>query len=491
MARKLILENLMKLAQGIGANPNKFMGTRTNITFLGKGPQKNPLFQRYLPGLENATTKNLGSRDALIEATEDAMGFASAGKLNDIQLKILTENLTGINKILNPPVLPSASVTPIRSGITSVRTSSEAPTFKVSNEQFRKQLADDLGSRLPEPGPGDVAAFTKALDQKTGVSRAIARNLLLKDTRLKLKPEELFMLKEGKGEPLDLMKKYYGGSMSAYDDFLNNVNLQAGRPDEFAEMILKHVKLIPQFAEGGLADVLQAPRRGYAEGGWSPGAGRDEIGYQSTHPSFFEDLINKASFFTKKDYDKVRYEEPTGKYATERWGKGEAPLAEATEDDEIVSYMGKLVPGETEKNLGKVKTLAHEKLHLLWEDPEVVATMPPWVQEQLIKAKYLWATYEQTGDEADYRKFMEVSSGIPLDWDKPSTGGGDTTGEELYTRFMENKYFPKGESDVGPWGDRIYFDKILKEHWDPYAEKFEKLMKSRKAKGGLARILEV
>ena len=49
MARKLILENLMKLAQGIGANPSKFMGTKTNISFLGKGPTKNPLFQRPVP----------------------------------------------------------------------------------------------------------------------------------------------------------------------------------------------------------------------------------------------------------------------------------------------------------------------------------------------------------------------------------------------------------------------------------------------------------
>ena len=255
MARKLILENLMKLAQGIGANPSKFMGTKTNISFLGSGPTKNPLFQRPLAGIDNASMKQLGP--GMIPAVENAMGYATAGKLNDIQLKILTENLTGINKILNPPVLPSASVTPIRSGITSVRTSSEAPTFKVSNEQFRKQLADDLGSRLPEPGPGDMAAFSKALDTQTGMSRAIARNLLLKDTRLKIEPEELLMLRTGKGEPLDLMKKYYGGSMSAYDDFLNQVNLQAGRPDEFAEMILKHVKLIPQFAEGGLAGILE------------------------------------------------------------------------------------------------------------------------------------------------------------------------------------------------------------------------------------------
>ena len=113
------------------------------------------------------------------------------------------------------------------------------------------------GSRLPEPGPGDIAAFRGALDQQTGMSRAIARNLLLKDTRLKLSSEDLFMLKEGKGEPLDLMRKYYGQSMGAYDDFLNQVDITAARPDEFAEMILKHVRLVPQFAHGGLARILE------------------------------------------------------------------------------------------------------------------------------------------------------------------------------------------------------------------------------------------
>ena len=37
MARKLIIDNLMKLAQSIGANPNKYMGTKQNINFLGTG----------------------------------------------------------------------------------------------------------------------------------------------------------------------------------------------------------------------------------------------------------------------------------------------------------------------------------------------------------------------------------------------------------------------------------------------------------------------
>ena len=306
MARRFTLELIMDLATKIGANPAK-LASRGNVSFLGKGPQKNPLFQRPLPGLERATSANLGSRDALIEATEDAMSFANAGKLNDIQLKILTENLGGINKILNPPVLPSAQMIkfPTRdTGIGSLGRDAKFSDFfgyprnpsgkrmstgeliewqktnpkayaewraamkkqaDASAKKIESRLSPEViaerskrtTSMLPEPGTGDMAAFTGALNMQTGMSRAIARNLLLKDTRLKLKPEDLFMLKEGKGEPLDLMKKYYGQSITNYDDFLNQVNLEAARPDQFADMILKHVKLIPEFAEGGLARILE------------------------------------------------------------------------------------------------------------------------------------------------------------------------------------------------------------------------------------------
>jgi hypothetical protein len=238
MARKFTLELIMDLATRIGANPTKAL-SRSNVSFLGKGPQQNPLFQRPLPGLENATEANLGKPETLFKAVEDAVGWMKDGKLNSIQSEILGRNLTGIEKIINPPPLPMATVSqfPKRgSGITSTQ------PYK---------------SMLPEPGPGDAAAYAGALDMQTGMSRAIARNLLLKDTRLNLKPEDLFMLKEGKGEPLDMMRKYYGESMHLYDDFLNSVNIEAARPDEFAEMILKNIKLIPQFAGGGLAKILE------------------------------------------------------------------------------------------------------------------------------------------------------------------------------------------------------------------------------------------
>ena len=267
MARKVILETLFNLAKGIGANPSKWTGTRTNITFLGKGPTKNPLFQGPLQGLESASEAKLGPREKIIEAVEDAMGFASANKLNDIQLKALTVNLESLNKVYNPPVLPMASVTDIAPGIEGLR---RFP--KESHKFFGRPLKDkdfaeidELVKRgklppaeggFPEPGSAGVTAM---LDQKTGMSRAIAREILQKDVRLNLRPEELYSLRTGAQDvdPIDLMVKYYGRSMENFDEFLNSVNVEAAAPAEFAEMVLKNVRLIPQFAEGGLARILE------------------------------------------------------------------------------------------------------------------------------------------------------------------------------------------------------------------------------------------
>ena len=126
---------------------------------------------------------------------------------------------------------------------------------------MKKGLRTFPGSKLPEPGIGEAAAYKAALEQKTGMSRAIARQILQQDTRLKLKPEELFMLKEGKGEPLDLMRRYYGDTgMAAYDDFLNKTQeygLRYKGVKEAATDVLASVELIPKFASGGLARILE------------------------------------------------------------------------------------------------------------------------------------------------------------------------------------------------------------------------------------------
>ena len=276
MARKFILENLMKLAQSIGANPKNFMGTRTNITFLGKGPQRNPLFQSPVPGLETASEASLGPRESIIGAVEDAMGFASAGKLNDIQLQALTLNLKNIYKVYNPPVLPMASVTDIAPGIAGLkRFPRETQKFmgrplkdkdfsEIDRMVMEGKIPDARGRTwdLKAPGTG-TGNLQGALDAKTGMSRAIARQILQQDTRLKLKPEELYSLRTGKGEPLELMRKYYGNSMANLDAFMDDVvsrppiNIRDMNIRDIATRALSEVELIPQFARGGLAGILE------------------------------------------------------------------------------------------------------------------------------------------------------------------------------------------------------------------------------------------
>ena len=54
------------------------------------------------------------------------------------------------------------------------------------------------------------------------------------------------------------MRKYYGNSMLNLDSFLNDV---IPRPNmnikDIASRVLSEVELIPQFAEGGLARILE------------------------------------------------------------------------------------------------------------------------------------------------------------------------------------------------------------------------------------------
>ena len=281
MARQLVLQNLMKLAQGIGANPQKFMGTLNNITFLGKGPTKNPLFQGPLRGIESATEAQLGSRESIIEAVEDAMGFATANKLNSIQIRALELNLEGLNKIYNPPVLPSASVTNIAPGIEGLRRFPKE-THKFMGRPLKDKDFAEIDRLVAEgklpPAPPMMGAVD--IPQKTHSARATMIRLLDVHAggqegvgitlREMMSPQELKWLMEGgggtKGDPITLFTKFYGnaatrslpteGTPAVIDAFARRL-IQAKdtmgrrvddpffRPEEI------------DFAHGGLAGILR------------------------------------------------------------------------------------------------------------------------------------------------------------------------------------------------------------------------------------------
>jgi len=303
MAKQLVLKNLMKLAQGIGANPQKFIGTRTNISFLGKGPTKNPLFQGPLRGIESATEAQLGPRESIIEAVEDAMGFATANKLNSIQIRALELNLEGINKIYNPPVLPMASVTDMVPGIEGLRRFPKE-THKFMGRPLKdkdfieiEKLAKEgkLGHQNPEmygkaePGSTMAQAIDESvnikpglkffdgaeLPQKTYAARATMYKLLDMEAgqggltlREIMSPQDLKMLLEGgggvKGDMIAMFAKYFGNAATKQLPSVTAPGVIA----EFATQVIRKKDSLGRgindpffrpedFAHGGLARILE------------------------------------------------------------------------------------------------------------------------------------------------------------------------------------------------------------------------------------------
>ena len=96
------------------------------------------------------------------------------------------------------------------------------------------------------------------------------------------------------------------------------------------------------------------------------------------------------------------------------------------------------------KDIDKAKIALHELRHKsIMEDQNLFKTQPEWVQRS------------------------EGAGYLPK---------GGVTGHELYNRFLDKRYYPP-EEDPSP--NDPYFDKILKDYWEPYAQDYEKTAKRR------------
>jgi hypothetical protein len=104
MARRIIIGEILNLIKGLGGNPSKFMGTKSNINFLGKGP-KEALFQGQID-IDGLVRSGFPIERVITEA-ETAGGYAAANKLNDLQLKRLKDNLVTLQKAYKPEQIPN------------------------------------------------------------------------------------------------------------------------------------------------------------------------------------------------------------------------------------------------------------------------------------------------------------------------------------------------------------------------------------------------
>ena len=144
MARRFIVENIVNLIKQIGGNPSKFLGTKSNITFLGKGP-KGSLFQGQVDirGLADA---GFPIEQGITEA-ETAGGYAVAHKLNDIQLQRLEKNLIELKKLYFPE--PVANITDLGTG-TGGLTQEGIASLREGQRRFPEETHQFMGRPLKE-----------------------------------------------------------------------------------------------------------------------------------------------------------------------------------------------------------------------------------------------------------------------------------------------------------------------------------------------------
>jgi len=172
MARRIIIGEILNLIKDIGGNPNKFMGTRTNINFLGKGP-KESLFQGAVDAQGMRATDF--PLETIIREAESAGGYATANKLNDLQLQRLKDNLIQLKKAYMPEQVPN--ITDMASGTGDL--TQEGIASLRTKQLFEKHFP----GRSTQAGAG----FKKVVDDIAGAEGTTPLMTSIEDRMAKIK----------------------------------------------------------------------------------------------------------------------------------------------------------------------------------------------------------------------------------------------------------------------------------------------------------------
>jgi len=259
-SRKFLIEGIMKLAQKIGANPSKFMGTKTNINFLGTG-DKSMKGTTFGGQLRDDFLEVGVSRDDLIKIIEQDAGYVTANKLNDVQLKTMYDNLVMVDGKLNPVsptnVFDMATGTGDlnKKGLESLRGTTPL-TDKIS------EGITSIKRKRPEFKDTPAQALDRGFMEAEGARRAVLRQALLKDENaLKSLPEgvvdslkysrDLQGIENRRYDPLILFRGIYGDTVdfNKIDEIIANEPF--GDANSIADKVLAFMKQGDNFAEGG------------------------------------------------------------------------------------------------------------------------------------------------------------------------------------------------------------------------------------------------
>jgi len=252
MASKNLIDIALQLGSKLGANTSKFLGTRSNVNFLGTGPKDGMLFQKDI-NPESFVTIGI---EKVLPDIESSLAYAASNKLNDFQLNQLIKNLKTMDETANPTnILSMGGLDSLRakSGIgerqvtEAVQDAKDAEGLAALRDPRGLRFDEDSGvlksmvgkenasglriDDLPPPGSrggaDDIAApaimetVPKVdLPGKTASAREFLVNALKKENPNQttfadiVDPADIKFITEGgggvDGDPIVLVQKYFG-----------------------------------------------------------------------------------------------------------------------------------------------------------------------------------------------------------------------------------------------------------------------------------------
>jgi hypothetical protein len=161
MASKLLVDTALKLFKGLGGNTSKVLGTRSNVSFLGKGKSPELMVDMDV----NPEALAILPQSKAVEELTSAMGYLTSGKLNDLQAGQLIKNMQKMDELYNPPAAP-ANITDMvtgtrnldKEGLMSLRTGDDIPRGVGVQRVPADEIVDDLPPPGSRGGPDDIAA---------------------------------------------------------------------------------------------------------------------------------------------------------------------------------------------------------------------------------------------------------------------------------------------------------------------------------------------
>jgi hypothetical protein len=269
MAKKELVENIVKLYSKLGGNMGDVLGSRSNVTFLGRGSNPEPFINVDI----NMEAVGVLGKSRILDELKSPMGYLTADKLNDVQATKLYNNMLKLEEFYYPKqisnitdmatgtrnldqeglgalrargdymtdegVMASETILPMRKdvgsqvakrnkeGVMSFDDSDEIATpFQSAEETFRKlreQGQDDLARQLEKAmmeGPLSKVGNKGDLPAKRASAREFLVEALKVDDAGKtslgnvISAEDVKFITEGGGgiggDPILLVEKYFG-----------------------------------------------------------------------------------------------------------------------------------------------------------------------------------------------------------------------------------------------------------------------------------------